>query len=96
MVKLKNKNLMILIEDLLDNYDFEFQKDISIENDLGITGEDGFDFIKEYSKVFKVDISEFVFSDFFQPEPSLFVKYREVKPLTLGDLAIGIIEGVLK
>ncbi len=96
MVKLKNKNLMILIEDLLGNYEFELQTTISIENDLGITGEDGVDFIKEYSKVFKVDISEFVFSDFFQPEPSLFVKYREVKLLTLGDLEIGIVEGFLK
>ncbi|WP_394331641.1 DUF1493 family protein [Tenacibaculum agarivorans] len=87
---------MSFLEDSFGTYNFDFEKTTSIENDLGITGEDGHDFIKNYSEKFKVDISEFIFSDFFHPEPSLFVTYGKVKPLTLGDLEIGIKKGFLK
>ncbi|CAL2087063.1 DUF1493 family protein [Tenacibaculum sp. 190524A02b] len=96
MQYLLSDNLVNFIEDFFGKYDFELTKSTLIENDLGITGEDGHDLIIEYSKLFKVNISEFIFSKYFYPEPSLFVEYGKIEPLTLGDLEEGILNGFLK
>jgi len=95
IINMRNIDLIKFIEELLGPYDIKYNLTTSIENDLGITGEDGFDFIKKYSELFNVDISKFVFSYYFHPEPSLFVNYGSVKPLTLGDLENGINNGFL-
>ncbi len=93
---LENIKLIEFIEDFFGKYDFKFVKSTLIEDDLGITGNDGHDLIMEYSKLFNINVSEFIFSDYFYAEPSLFTKHGKIKPLTLGDLEIGIIKGFLK
>lgn len=92
-----NIQLIKFIENFSGTYDFIFTKSTSIENDLGITGDDGHDLIKEYSKTFNVDISDFKFENYFYPEPSHFIDYKKIKikPLTIGDLENAIIKGYL-
>ncbi len=96
IVKITNTKLIKFIEDFFGEYDFKFVKSTLIEDDLGITGNDGYDLIMEYSKLFNINVSEFIFSDYFYAEPSLFTEYGEIKPLTLGDLELGITKGFLK
>lgn len=67
----------------------------SIEQDLGVTGEDAEELIKEISKKFKVNIDDFVFAKYFNNEPSILTVYREVVPLTVGDLIQAISNGKL-
>ena len=96
MKKEISTELLNFIEIFFGKYDFILNGNTSIENELGITGLDGEEFIKKYSKIFNVDISNFIFSDYFQPEPSMFISSRTVKPLTLGDLETGITQGFIK
>ncbi len=42
----------------------------NIERDLGITGDDAWDFLEKYGNKFKVDISNFDFNKSFQEEGS--------------------------
>lgn len=64
-----------------------------IEDDLGITGEDGYDLIRNFSKRFRVDISEFDYSKYFYPEPSPYLVMKDkILPLSVGDLYRAIIE----
>ncbi|CAM1344059.1 DUF1493 family protein [Tenacibaculum amylolyticum] len=98
METITNIEFIKFIESFSGNYNFVFTRSTLLENDLGITGDDGCDFIKEYAIVFSVDISEFLPSKYFYPEPSLWRSFRNIKiqPLTLGDLENGIIQGYLK
>jgi len=85
--------------------DYDFKRSTSIEEDLGITGDDARDYLNSFSAEFDVDISEFPINDFFEEEGStvlswfknLFSKVQKKKnDLTLGDLEISILEGKLR
>ncbi len=67
----------------------------SIEQDLGVTGEDAEELIKEISKKFNVNIDDFVFAKYFNDEPSILTVYRQIIPLTVGDLIQAISNGKL-
>ncbi len=81
--------------------DEEVTKNTSLQNDLGIYGDDAVDFILAFSKEFKVDVSNFRAADYFNPEgidtagafENLFSgkKPKQKKDLTISDLekAIG-------
>ncbi len=70
-------------------------EDSLIENDLGVTGGDAVQLIKDYSRKFGVDIRNFEYSKYFYPEPSIFATHKGIKPLTIGDLVKGIELGKL-
>jgi acyl carrier protein len=71
-----------------------------IEEDLGISGQDAYDLIADFSKKFAVNIDDFVFLKYFTPDGldlfnfnfiiSLFFKntvyIKKTKELTIGDL----------
>lgn len=61
-----------------------------IEDDLGITGDDAEELIIEFSKRFKVNINDFKFSDYFNSEPSIFIASKNIKLLTVKNLAEAI------
>jgi acyl carrier protein len=46
----------------------EVFEDASLENDLGIHGDDAVDFIISFGKEFKVDVSKFMAADYFSGE----------------------------
>jgi hypothetical protein len=77
-------------------FEIPIHENTLIEDGLGCTGGDGIELITEYSKKFNVDITYFVFSDYFFPEPGAFgVPDHTIKPLTVGDLFEGIQKGKL-
>jgi Protein of unknown function (DUF1493) len=77
-------------------FDIPLLEDTLIEDGLGCTGDDGIELITGYSKKFNVDISSFIFRDYFYPEPGPFgVPNYKIKPLTVGDLFRGIQAGKL-
>lgn len=44
----------------------------SVENDLGLTGDDAVDFIEEFSERFNVNIEAFDYNKYFKPEGLVF------------------------
>jgi acyl carrier protein len=77
----------------------------SLENDLGIYGGDGVDYITAFSKRFDVNISKFMAADYFSNEGVDFVtpivelftgkEGREKKSLTIGHLVKAVEAGRL-
>ncbi|MCU0423978.1 MAG: DUF1493 family protein [Bacteroidia bacterium] len=73
-----------------------------LEWDLGLTGDDAFDFLVEYGNVFNVDISKFPFHEYFYDEGHnivlivnrIFRRYKK-KKFTIENLFRGIEEGQL-
>ena len=71
-------------------------RDTKLSNDLGVTGDDGIDFIIAYSKKFKVDVSKFMAAGYFKGEGmDILGIQKPVKQLTVGHLEKGIIAGRL-
>lgn len=46
----------------------EVTEDASLENDLGVYGDDAMEFIMAFSKEFNVDVSKFMAAEYFSPE----------------------------
>lgn len=68
-------------------------EDLSIEDDLGISGDDAYDFIMTFSKKFQVDLSTFDYSLYFPPELPRFRSVSHKKLLTVGMLNRAINRG---
>ena len=61
-------------------------RETSIEDDLGITGDDAYDLIIAFGKKYNIDVSGFIFTKYFNDEPSMFDTTRKVEPFTIGHL----------
>jgi acyl carrier protein len=83
----------------------EVTKGASIENDLGVTGDDAVDFLIAYGKAFNVNVTKFMAADYFNEEGDIILpaligaitgkKKNKNKILTVGHLEKGIIAGRL-
>ncbi len=86
------------------------KRDTTIEDDLGVTGDDALEFIVEYGKEFNVDVSKFKAAHYFDGEGfsiniisfvmNLFNRKRvagniKKKQLTIEDLIKGIRMGYI-
>jgi acyl carrier protein len=79
--------------------------DSALENDLGISGDDAYDFIIAFGKEFDVDISKFKGADYFSPEGDSILpaiirmftgkKHPKQKELTIKHLEKAVIAGRL-
>jgi len=77
------------------------KREMSIEEDFGITGDDAAEFLNAFVERFHIkDYSEFKFDDYFDAEGidlfAIFKKKKKKKSLTFGDLERAIITGILK
>ncbi|MDR2204930.1 MAG: DUF1493 family protein [Flavobacteriaceae bacterium] len=98
--KLKN---FIIKEAVVDKA--EVTREAGIESDLGIYGDDAYDFIIAFGKEFKVDVSHFMAADYFSPEGDFILpaiiraltgrKKKKQKELTVGHLEKAVIAGRL-
>ncbi len=91
-----NTDLENFIKEYMQEPLLQLDSDIIIEDDLGISGDDAYDFIVLFSKQFGVNISNFKFDKYFYSEPSLFLSWKKRTPLTLGLLEEAIKEKTLK
>ena len=87
--------VMSFIRDYLSDYKIAITESTSIEDDLYLTGEEAEDLLIKYSKRYKVNLENFMFSNYFNDEPKMLPVPRVVKPLTISHLAKGIIAGKL-
>ncbi len=87
------------------NYDFQLTKETTLENDLGIYGDDAVEFIIAFGKEFNVDVSKFMAADYFRSEGDFILpaiirfitgrKKKVRKVLTIGHLEKAVIAGRL-
>lgn len=76
--------------------------DDDLEKTIGLTGDDAFELLTEYSKKFNVDISSFPFDQYFYDEGQFLVffmskffrKYKK-KKFTIENLMAGLDRGYL-
>jgi acyl carrier protein len=83
----------------------EVTENASLENDLGVYGDDAVEFILAYGKEFNVDVSRFMAADYFDGEGDVILpsiiraitgkKKSPKKTLTLNHLVKGVIAGRL-
>ena len=89
-------DIKLFVEEMRWKYPFELVRETRIEQDLGITGVEAYEFIDAFRKQFSVDVSNFKFESYFESEgdwilPTLVrfllgKKKRDKMILTLGDL----------
>jgi hypothetical protein len=79
-------DLVAFIHEQSRTFDIPVTMETSIENDLGITGDDGEDFTVQFSNKYGVDISNFHFTKYFYPEPSILSMPDKIMVLTVDHL----------
>ena len=87
--------LVSFIRDLSGEHEAVITRETLIENDLGVTGDDAYELIVKFSKIFHVNVREFKFQRYFNDEPSIFDTSRKVLPLMVGHLEKAMIAGRL-
>lgn len=88
-------DLVAFIYDQCARFEVPITPDTSIENDLGVTGEDGEELIIKFSKRYNVNIDNFYFTKYFYPEPFLSKMPDKIEILTVGHLLKAIEAGRL-
>ena len=83
----------------------EVTKSASLEDDLGVSGDDAVEFIIAFGKQFNVDVSKFMAADYFSPEGDVILpalirfftgkKQSKRKNLTMKHLEKAIVAGRL-
>ena len=72
--------------------DFSTESNPKIYHDLGIYGDDAAEFLKAYSKAFNVDLSTFIFDEYFPPEvdvlTSVFLKLFRSRKIHYKELTV--------
>lgn len=92
----KFADLISFIREEAGEFNLEINENTLIEDDLGVTGVEAEELIFNFSSKYGVDISKFDPSQYFNPEPSLFVRYKQIKPLTIGNLFQAIMDKKLQ
>ena len=97
--------IKLLVEGKMGKYRKPLLRDTTLEKDLGMSGDDAVEFILEFSKRFRVDISKFEIKKYFYAEgdsvlPAIIrvftgKKNPKQKELTIGHLEKSIIAGRL-
>lgn len=70
-------------------YDFELRPETSLQNDLKMYGDEASDILNKFCAKFDVDSSDFIFDNYFKPEPSwtdIFSSNKKYKDLKILDL----------
>ncbi|SEW43394.1 DUF1493 family protein [Chitinophaga arvensicola] len=88
-------DLVVFLHEQSHAYEVNITPDTAIEDDLGVTGEDGEELIVAYSKRYQVDITGFLFNKYFFPEPFVNTMPDHVALLTAAHLLKGITAGRL-
>ena len=88
-------DLVDFIHKQTGSYDVPITKETSLENDLGITGDDGEDLIIAFGRKYNVNITNFYFTKYFYPEPQILSTPKEIKMLRVGHLLRAIEAGRL-
>jgi hypothetical protein len=97
------EQILSFVEEQRWKYPFDLYRTTKLEKDLSITGDESVEFIVAFGKKFNVDVSNFMATEYFEPEgdfifPAIirfFTSKKKDKELTLGDLEQAIKAGKL-
>lgn len=99
------ERIVLLVEKKMGKYHHPKERTTCLEKDLGMSGDDAYEFLVEFGKTFDVDISTFEMGKYFYPEgdailPGIIRAFTgkdnpKQKELTLGDLEKAAIMGRL-
>jgi acyl carrier protein len=89
MENIKDK-IIDFIREEIGEFNFLITEDTLLEDDLGVTGGEAIELVSKIAKKYSIDITELDFSNYFHPEPTLFQKYKRVKPFTINTILKGI------
>jgi len=94
------EDIISFIEDMYGTFDIIISENSKLEEDLRITGDEACDFLIEYGKTFKVDVSNFSVDGYFIPEgygilDILLEEMKLKKKLTKKDFTVNdLLKGV--
>lgn len=89
------EELVSFIREQIREYKKPVTKQTSIEDDLGVTGEEADELLANFSSKYRVDIRGFDFGKYFNDEPNPFLGRKDILPLTVGHLEKAIMAGRL-
>ncbi|ATL47531.1 hypothetical protein COR50_10325 [Chitinophaga caeni] len=89
------QDLVAFIHEQSRSYEVPITLDTSIENDLGVTGDDGEALILAFSKRYNVNIDNFYITKYFYPEPFMSKIPGRIAVLNVGHLLKAINVGRL-
>ncbi|MRG44191.1 DUF1493 family protein [Chitinophaga sp. SYP-B3965] len=99
------ERIVLLVESKMGKYKWPMSRETCLEKDLGMSGDDAYEFLLDFSKEFKISLSEFEMKKYFYPEGDsifpgiirLFTGRDNPKQmeLTLGHLEKAVIAGRL-
>lgn len=81
----KLNELIRFIREEVGEFKLNISRDTSIEDDLGVTGDEAIELLQKLSRKFNFDLNNFKFSEYFYPEPPIKAGYV-VKSLTVGNI----------
>jgi len=100
---MENNELYIFLKNEINKNIDDNSPNLRLEKDLNIYGDDAVEFLEKFSKKFNVNITNFNFDQYFNPEIdkiSLFLKNifnKNIKSdLTINDLKEAIVKGKLE
>jgi len=89
------QELVLFVRAQLREYKRSITRETSIENDLGVTGDDAGELLSAFRDKFKVNLSKFNFEKYFNDEPSSFTYAGKLLPFAVGHLEKAVIAGRL-
>lgn len=87
--------LINFISDITGMEPSQINSESLIESDIGVTGEDAEDLIKQFAKKFRVNINQFDFAKYFYEEPTFSIVFNH-NSQTLKPFAVKHLEKAIK
>ena len=87
--------LVEFIRNVTRKYKKPIDRETTLEEGLGVTGEEAAELIQQFADKFGVDTTDFIFTRYFYDEPPFFEQGGPKQPLTVGDLERAIQAGRL-
>ena len=81
------------IQDATGTQDLTLTPATSLEEDLGVTGDDAVRLLQDLAARYHLDLTHLRFDKYFHPEPFIGVTYRVVAPFTVGDILRAVEHG---
>ena len=89
------QELILFVRDQIREYKGVITRETSIEDDLGVTGEEAVELLDAFTRKFNVEIGNFDFKKHFNDEPLGLTFARKLLPFTIGHLEKAMIAGKL-
>ncbi len=88
--------LVYFIRNQIREDEIPITRETLIEDNLGVTGDEAEELIRNFAKTYNINIDNFVFMNYFFEEPNIYNSSgRTLKPFTVGHMEKAIIVGRL-